>query len=102
MGSQGGFPVAGSRYLRRTHIILSAGAFVGAIGAIAAALAANGSVSYTYDPLGRLNTASYDTGVCIAYTYDANGNRLTQTVTVSGSGATPYWGCFNWGDANWN
>jgi hypothetical protein len=30
--------------------------------------AANGSVAYTYDALGRVTTASYDTGVCIIYT----------------------------------
>jgi hypothetical protein len=68
---------------------------------IMAALAATGSVTYTYDALGRLSTANYDTGVCIAYAYDANGNRTSQTVTVSGAGATGYWGCFTWGNAQW-
>jgi hypothetical protein len=67
--------------------------------------AANGSVAYTYDALGRVTTASYDTGVCIIYTYDANGNRLSQTIKVSsGSGSTGVWGCFNWnssGGAVW-
>ena len=43
---------------------------------VAPALAANGSVVYTYDALGRVSTASYDTGVCIIYTYEAAGNRL--------------------------
>jgi hypothetical protein len=56
-----------------------------------AALAANGSVTYTYDALGRLRTALYDTGVC-TYQYDANGNRTQQTVNVSGSPLTPTWG----------
>ena len=41
--------------------------------------AANGSVTYTYDALGRLTTASYDTGVIIIYSYDANGNRTCPT-----------------------
>jgi hypothetical protein len=35
---------------------------------VAPALAVNGSVIYTYDALGRVSTASYDTGVCIIYT----------------------------------
>lgn len=63
--------------------------------------AANGSVTYTYDPLGRVSTVNYDTGVCIAYAYDANGNRTSQRIVVSGSGATGIWGCFNWNQANW-
>jgi YD repeat-containing protein len=45
--------------------------------------AANGSVVYSYDALGRVATASYDTGVIIIYSYDANGNRLSQTVNVN-------------------
>ena len=66
--------------------------------------AANGSVAYAYDALGRVTTASYDTGVCIVYTYDANGNRLSETINVTASGATGVWGCFNWnasGGAKW-
>jgi YD repeat-containing protein len=64
------------------------------------ATAANGSVAYTYDPLGRITTASYDTGVCVIYMYDANGNRLSQTVNVSTGNAPTWgfgiWGCFQW------
>jgi YD repeat-containing protein len=56
----------------------------------------NGSVAYTYDALGRVTTASYDTGVCIVYTYDANGNRLSETINVTTGGTTGVWGCFNW------
>jgi len=52
------------------------------------ALAANGSVTYTYDPLGRVASASYDTGVIIIYTYDANGNRLSQVVNVNTTALT--------------
>ena len=72
--------------------------------AIPIALAANGSVAYTYDALGRVTTASYDTGVCIVYSYDANGNRLSETINVTTSGTTGVWGCFNWnasGGAVW-
>jgi YD repeat-containing protein len=66
-----------------------------------AALGANGSVSYTYDALGRITSASYDTGVCITYKYDANGNRISETILVTVSTATGTWGCFNWGGAKW-
>ena len=72
--------------------------------AVSSAHAANGSVAYTYDALGRVTTASYDTGVCIIYTYDPNGNRLSETINVSAAGATGVWGCFNWnasGGAKW-
>lgn len=66
-----------------------------------AVLAANGSVVYTYDALGRLITASYDTGVCIAYSYDANGNRLSEKILVTSASSTGVWGCFNWNNAKW-
>lgn len=45
--------------------------------------AANGSVSYTYDALGRVTTASYDTGIIVIYSYDANGNRTQQVINVN-------------------
>jgi|EndMetStandDraft_5_1072996.scaffolds.fasta_scaffold132313_2 YD repeat-containing protein len=73
---------------------------IGALGSDTV-LAANGSVVYTYDALGRLSTASYDTGVCIAYTYDANGNRLSEKILVTSSSSTGVWGCFNWNNAKW-
>jgi YD repeat-containing protein len=47
--------------------------------------AANGSVTYTYDALGRVTSVSYDTGVVIIYTYDANGNRTQQVINVNTS-----------------
>ena len=65
------------------------------------AYAANGSVAYSYDALGRITTASYDTGVCVIYSYDANGNRLSQTISVTTSGSVAVWGCFNWDGAVW-
>lgn len=40
-----------------------------------------GSVTYTYDSLGRLRTATYSNGVVITYTYDAAGNRTSYVVT---------------------
>jgi YD repeat-containing protein len=77
--------------------------------AISAALqAANGSVVYTYDALGRITTASYDTGAFVIYTYDANGNRTAQTTNINT--ATLTW-CLTggscgantkWGQALWH
>ena len=66
-----------------------------------AAFAANGSVAYSYDALGRIVTASYDTGVCIVYSYDPVGNRLSETINVAAAGSTGVWGCFNWNGAKW-
>jgi YD repeat-containing protein len=66
------------------------------------AYGANGSVTYTYDALGRVTSASYDTGVVILYSYDANGNRTQQVVNVNTSTlhwdvpATP-WSAAVWG-----
>ncbi|MBS0553451.1 MAG: RHS repeat protein [Proteobacteria bacterium] len=40
-----------------------------------------GAVSYTYDTLGRLKTATYSNGVVVTYTYDAAGNRVSQVTT---------------------
>jgi len=89
-------------YRLRWHI--GAICIVLAISPIAPGYAANGSVAYTYDPLGRITTASYDTGVCILYSYDPNGNRLSETINVTTAGTTGVWGCFNWnasGGAKW-
>lgn len=73
----------------------------------APAFSADGSVAYTYDALGRITTASYDTGVIIIYTYDANGNRLSQVVNVNT--ATLTWTATStpctsncWGAALWH
>src|SRR5688572_5584387 len=71
-----------------------------------AGFTATGSVVYTYDPLGRISTASYDTGVIIIYKYDANGNRTAQVINVNSGGliwtatSTP---CTSncWGAALW-
>lgn len=66
----------------RMAIVLAAGAISFLIGA-GQASAANGSVAYTYDALGRVLTASYDTGVIVIYAYDPNGNRTQQTINVN-------------------
>lgn len=49
------------------------------------ATAQSQSVVYTYDPLGRIVTATYSNGASVVYSYDAAGNR-TQ---VSSTQATP-------------
>jgi YD repeat-containing protein len=43
-------------------------------------------------------------GALTIYKYDANGNRLSETITIAVSGTTGVWGCFNWnvsGGARW-
>ena|GEM_PF-1569560 len=40
-----------------------------------------GSVTYTYDTLGRITQAAYSTGVVIAYVYDAAGNRSSYVIS---------------------
>ncbi len=44
-------------------------------------------ISYTYDPLYRLNQAAYFSGECYQYAYDRVGNRTVMTTTV---GTTTY------------
>lgn len=92
--------------MRARHRIVGAYSIIFALVLLSAlamqrVFAANGSVSYTYDALGRVSSMSYDTGVCVAYTYDPNGNRLSETISVgNGSSSvwnTGVWGCFRWG-----
>ncbi len=64
--------------------------------------AATGAVTYTYDALGRISGAIYDTGVCIAYAYDANGNRTSEKIVVLPAAGTGYWNCFAWNSGKWN
>ena len=47
-------------------------------------VAANAKVSYTYDPQGRIVTATYDNGTVIQYTYDDAGN-ITSRQIICGS-----------------
>lgn len=83
---------------RARRSVCAAGLLV-ALGAPCAVGAASGSVVYTYDALGRISTASYDTGVIVIYTYDANGNRTAQVVNVNSTTGT--WESFTWGAAKW-
>ena len=45
--------------------------------------ASAGTISYSYDQLGRLTSAAYPNGALIRYNYDKNGNRTTYVVTGS-------------------
>lgn len=47
------------------------------------------TITYTYDPLGRLTAADYDDSTYFHYTYDAVGNRLTQN-TLAGTNTYTY------------
>lgn len=55
--------------------------------------------SYSYDQLGRLTSVLYGNGSCVAYAYDAAGNRSSVGNVVGGEGSTwssGVWGCFRW------
>ncbi len=47
------------------------------------------AISYTYDPAGRLASATYPNGKVLSYVYDANGNLLRRLVTTPTVGPTP-------------
>jgi YD repeat-containing protein len=59
------------------------------------------SALYTYDAVGRVTSALYDNGTCVAYLYDANGNRTSQNTTLSGTPVSPVWGSGVWGCFAW-
>jgi YD repeat-containing protein len=42
------------------------------------------TINYGYDALYQLTSANYNTGAVFSYTYDAVGNRLTQTTLTCG------------------
>lgn len=42
---------------------------------------AQSSVTYIYDALGRVITATYSNGAVVTYAYDATDNRVTVTTT---------------------
>jgi RHS repeat-associated protein len=46
------------------------------------------TITYVYDPLNRLKEANYSNGDYYHYTYDAVGNRLSQTTSISGQVST--------------
>jgi hypothetical protein len=87
------------RFVRHTNPFLAIA--VSALFLVCRAALAQASVSYTYDQLGRVTTALYDNGLCVAYGYDANGNRTAQSNTISSPAETPMWGTGTWGCFPW-
>ena len=61
----------------------SAAKLAAALLALSSVTAIAGAVTYTYDKLGRLKTATYSNGVVVTYIYDAAGNRTS--VVTSGA-----------------
>jgi YD repeat-containing protein len=53
------------------------------IGAYEVGAAPVAVIAYAYDPLYRLTAANYSNGLAFNYTYDAVGNRLTQTTITA-------------------
>ncbi len=63
---------------------LRRGFFIGTLSVVLLSFsgaALSGSVSYTYDSLGRLKTATYSNGVVVTYVYDAAGNRTSKVTS---------------------
>jgi hypothetical protein len=76
--------------LRRSSIALMG--FVCAIGIAfnaSASFAASGAITYTFDALGRISTATYNTGVILSYSYDLSGNQTQVQVTYTHPVALP-------------
>jgi hypothetical protein len=78
-------------------LVLSALALLGC----SVASSANDAPSPTSTQRARLTAALPGNDPCIVYTYDANGNRSSQTITVSGGAMTPTWGTGVWGCFKW-
>jgi hypothetical protein len=73
------------------------------MGLIFAVLAATGvaGASQTQDNQKDHGGAIPRTDPCIVYTYDANGNRTSQSITTSGGALSPVWGTGVWGCFVW-
>jgi YD repeat-containing protein len=63
---------------------------------------AGASVTYGYDPVGRIATALYDNGSCTAYTYDANGNPTLWINFAAPQPSPTLWGSGTWGNFTWS
>ena len=68
------------RHVRSTIALVTLGCLVATSAPVLA-----GTVSYSYDRLGRMTQAVYPNGAIIRFNYDANGNRTSYVVTGSGN-----------------
>lgn len=64
-------------FARATIMAACLGASLG----FATVAAAQSTVQYTYDALGRVISADYGAGKTVSYTYDKAGNRTSQVTT---------------------
>jgi YD repeat-containing protein len=62
---------------------------------------ADAATTFLYDPQGRLTAIIYDNGNCVAYSYDADGNRTASRVAVNAAGSL-IWGSGLWGCRTWS
>jgi YD repeat-containing protein len=58
------------------------------------------TVTYLYDSLYRLKQADYSTGEYFIYSYDAVGNRLTQTICLGAPTCTPVNSTYAYDESN--
>jgi YD repeat-containing protein len=84
---------------RRTGLGIRSAIAAGIVFASVATPSIANSVAYGYDADGRLASALYDSGMCIAYRYDENGNRTSQTPLTAPT--SPTWGSASWGCFRW-
>jgi YD repeat-containing protein len=70
-----------SRFASSYRSLINTGCIT-ALLALPVSHAYGGSVSYTYDALGRLATAVYNNGIFVTYNYDAAGNWTLVTTTA--------------------
>lgn len=96
------------RWLAGLHLAMATAAGVAATSATlpgdaatAGPATADSSATYGYDADGRVRSVLYDNNLCIAYDYDANGNRTSQNNTASSTPETPTWGTGTWGCFKW-
>ena len=68
----------------KTPCLLSLGALFASTALLLASTASAGNITYTYDPIGRVTSATYASGTKITYTYDAAGNRTQQCTGTTG------------------
>lgn len=59
------------------------------------------TMQYGYDANGRLTTSLPDDTNCTIWSYDQNGNRISQQ-TVTADQTPPLWGQASWGAVSWS